>query len=75
LRATLGDTTKSPKEKQAILNAFIEQKRRDVDALKTRVQGGAQPAGSMIGGGEQIIGGGVAEPKRLRFNPATGALE
>lgn len=72
LRATLGDTTKSPQEKQAILNAFIEQKRRDVDALKTRV---SQPAGSMVPGGGQIIGGGAAEPKRLRFNPATGALE
>jgi hypothetical protein len=66
LKATLGDTSKSPQEKQAILNAFIEQKRRDVDALKTRVQGGAQPAGSMIGGGEQIIGGGAADPLGIR---------
>lgn len=33
LRATLGDLNKSPTERKAILKAFIEQKRRDVEAL------------------------------------------
>jgi hypothetical protein len=59
LRNTLGDPNKSPREKQAVLKAFIEQKRRDVEALA--VQSGQQPA-SPSGG-------------RLRFNPATGELE
>lgn len=46
LKATLGDPNKSPKEKQAVLRAFIEQKRRDVAALAMRAgQGGSpQPA-------------------------------
>lgn len=45
LRETLGDPDKSPKEKQAVLKAFIEQKRRDVQALQSRVGGGqAAPA-------------------------------
>jgi hypothetical protein len=42
LRATLGDPDKSPSEKQAVLKAFIEQKRRDVEALGS--QTGVQPA-------------------------------
>lgn len=37
LRATLGDPNKSPVEKKAILEAFIEQKVRDLDALKSRL--------------------------------------
>jgi uncharacterized protein YnzC (UPF0291/DUF896 family) len=36
LRSTLGDPDKSPAEKQALLKAFIEQKRRDVEALASR---------------------------------------
>lgn len=36
LRNTLGDPDKSPKEKQAVLNAFIEQKRRDVETMEGR---------------------------------------
>ena len=36
LADTLGDVTKAPKEKQAVLRAFIEQKRRDLDALQSR---------------------------------------
>jgi hypothetical protein len=39
LRATLGDPNISPQEKQAVLKAFIEQKRRDVEAL-ARQRGG-----------------------------------
>ena len=43
LRATLGDPNKSPKEKQVVLRAFIDQKERDVSALKARTgsKGGA----------------------------------
>ncbi|QLB38230.1 putative internal virion protein/injection protein [Sulfitobacter phage phiGT1] len=33
LRATLGDPNKSPAEKKAVLNAFIEQKKRDLEAM------------------------------------------
>jgi hypothetical protein len=44
LRATLGNPDMSPKEKQAILKSFIEQKRRDIEALETRT--GAAPAAS-----------------------------
>ena len=36
LRATLGNPDLSPPEKQEVLKAFIEQKRRDVEALGTR---------------------------------------
>lgn len=39
LRNTLGDPDKSPKEKKAVLKSFIEQKRRDVEALQRRVNG------------------------------------
>lgn len=45
LRATLGDPDKSPQEKQAVLRAFIEQKRRDVEALASRA-GQSAPASS-----------------------------
>ena len=34
LRATLGDPDTSPQEKKAVLNSFIEQKVRDVEALR-----------------------------------------
>lgn len=37
LRNTLGDPDKTPTEKQAVLKSFIEQKRRDVEALERRV--------------------------------------
>jgi len=43
LRATLGNPDVSPKEKQALLTAFIEQKRRDIEALATRTGGGYAP--------------------------------
>ncbi|MCZ7480560.1 hypothetical protein [Rhizobium rhizogenes] len=55
LRATLGDDGKSPAEKKAVLRAFIEQKRRDVEALA--LQGldnspaPAAPSGSRTAGG------------------------
>jgi hypothetical protein len=44
LRNTLGDPNKSPKEKQAVLKAFIQQKERDIEALA--VQTGRTPAGT-----------------------------
>jgi hypothetical protein len=47
LKATLGDPNLSPKEKQAVLKAFIEQKRRNIEAA-TAEAGGAAPA---VGGG------------------------
>lgn len=49
LRATLGDLNKSPTERKAILRAFIEQKRRDLEALgrQSGMQGTA-PAPSMV---------------------------
>lgn len=40
LRATLGAPDKSPAEKKAVLEAFIEQKVRDLDALQSRLPGG-----------------------------------
>lgn len=41
LRATLGDENKSPAEKQAVLEAFIQQKYRDVQAMQNQL--GIQP--------------------------------
>ncbi len=46
LRATLGDPDKSPSEKQVILEAFIEQKARDLEALKSRIPGKASGGGA-----------------------------
>lgn len=43
LRATLGAPNKSPAEKKAVLEAFIEQKVRDLQALQSRI-GGASSA-------------------------------
>lgn len=42
LRATLGDENKSPTEKQAVLEAFIEQKKRDLSAMQQQL-GVSQP--------------------------------
>ena len=42
LRATLGDPNKTPEEKQVVLKAFIEQKRRNVESLGRQI--GATPA-------------------------------
>lgn len=47
LKATLGDVNKSPAEKQAVLDAFIAQKKSDIAALRLRTgrtQPGAAPA-------------------------------
>lgn len=64
LRNTLGDPDKSPTEKQAVLKAFIEQKRRDLEALNVRTGREADSA--------PAAGGGTT---RKRYNPATGAFE
>jgi hypothetical protein len=48
LRATLGDPNKTPQEKKAVLRAFIEQKRRNIEALA--VQTGQQQAPQSGGG-------------------------
>lgn len=57
LRATLGDPNKTPQEKQVVLRAFIEQKRRDVEALAA--QASATPGYNPQGGQPQ--GGGVVD--------------
>lgn len=44
LRATLGDPNKTPTEKKAVLRAFIDQKKRDVEALRTRTGTAPAPA-------------------------------
>jgi hypothetical protein len=44
LRATLGAPDKSPDEKKAVLEAFIEQKTRDLEALGRRLPGSKAPA-------------------------------
>lgn len=44
LRATLGDPNKAPAEKQVILEAFIEQKVRDLEGLQSRLPGASAPA-------------------------------
>lgn len=44
LRATLGAPNKSPAEKKAVLEAFIEQKVRDLQALQSRLPGTAPVA-------------------------------
>lgn len=42
LKSTLGDVNKTPAEKQAVLNAFIRQKRNDVEALGVELGIGQQ---------------------------------
>lgn len=54
LRSTLGDPNKTPTEKKQVLEAFIEQKRRDVEALA--VQAGGSPA-APSGDNWQDVGG------------------
>jgi len=58
LRATLGDPNKTPAEKKVVLDAFIAQKERDLQART----GQPAPQSAPSGGG----------PKRLKFNPKTG---
>jgi hypothetical protein len=72
LMATLGDPDKSPQEKQAVLKAFIEQKRRDIEAL-ARQTGQSAPAVPSPDATTPDPGTGTSP--RLRYNPATGELE
>lgn len=54
LRATLGAPDKSPDEKKAVLEAFIEQKVRDLEALERRLpgaKGGAATGGNTTSSG------------------------
>ncbi|MGN6535213.1 MAG: glucosaminidase domain-containing protein [Mesorhizobium sp.] len=52
LRATLGDPNKTPTEKKQVLEAFIEQKRRDVEALALQAMGGGGQSDEDTGGGD-----------------------
>jgi len=57
LRATLGDPNKSPKEKQALLRAFIDQKKRDVEALRVRTGQAPQQSAPPMQGARQAPDG------------------
>lgn len=48
LRSTLGDPDKSPAEKKAVLRSFIEQKRRDVEALARQSGLGSQKSNQRL---------------------------
>lgn len=72
LLSTLGDPDKSPQEKQAVLKAFIEQKRRDVEALA--MQAGVQPM-PQGQSGNIISPADAAAPRVRKYNPATGKIE
>lgn len=65
LAATLGDANKTPTEKQALLKAFIQQKERDIEALRART-GRTEP---------QQSNAPTKPASRLKFNPQTGELE
>jgi hypothetical protein len=64
LRATLGNPNASPAEKQAILDAFIAQKERDVAGMMSNMPGGTPVQGAT-----------TPSPQVRVFNPATGRLE
>lgn len=64
LRATLGNPNASPAEKQAILDAFIAQKERDVAGMMSNMPGGTPVQGAT-----------APAPTMRVFNPATGRLE
>src|SRR5690606_2563831 len=53
LRATLGDPNKSPPEKKAVLQAFIQQKERDIEALARRTGQSAPATGNRTSSGVQ----------------------
>jgi len=48
LKATLGDVNKTPAEKQAVLNAFIRQKRNDIEALGSELGIGQQQSSNSM---------------------------
>ena len=55
LKATLGDPNKSPAEKQAVLKAFIEQKRRDIEGMAR--EAGISPSATSGGNTGQTSSG------------------
>lgn len=58
LRDTLGDPDKSPQEKKVVLRSFIEQKRRDLQALAA--QSGQSPAAApAVGTGGGVTSSGI----------------
>lgn len=63
LRATLGDPDKTPAEKQVVLRAFIEQKRRDIEGLAAEagISEISPSAGGVSGTGE-----GLSDPLGIR---------
>lgn len=65
LKATLGDVNASPGERRAVLQAFIQQKRAEVEALRRQTGMAAPPQNVQQSGGGQ----------RLRYNPSTGGFE
>ncbi len=77
LRATLGDINKSPIEKQAALDAFIEAKVGEIESLQRRNNApnadlNGQPTNQQSDLGRMTTGGGGT---RKRYNPATGRVE
>jgi hypothetical protein len=68
LRETLGDANKTPQEKQAVLNAFIEQKVRDITALQGQVRGGQSM--NLTGPGTTVTGVDVS-PNMAPQSPGT----
>ena len=79
LLTTMGDPDKSPEEKDAVLNAFIADKKATLETTRRRVQPTA--ADVFVGAGQQqdaqdgLAPLPAAQPKRLKYNPATGKLE
>ena len=66
LRATLGDESLSPAEKNAQLDAFIEAKEREIRALGGEVPDEAPETPALVQ---------PETTQRLRYNPETGLME
>lgn len=60
LVATLGDPNKTPQERNAVLDAFITQKKRDIESMRRQVGGSPQPSIS---------------PKRIRFDAQGNVIQ
>jgi hypothetical protein len=66
LKTTLGDPEKSPQEKRAVLEAFIEQKVRNIEALELQLRGGGNknltgPDRTITGVSAQTVPPGVVD--------------
>lgn len=67
LSATLGDPNKSPPEKDAVLKAFIEQKRTQIEALQRRTgQNPTTPVMGTVEDGYVFMGGNPADSKNWK---------